>query len=230
MPLPKAEIDVDKDVKSAAQVQTRNSNYDGKYTVSVDSSTSFTYTVPNIPEKTSYSGTTSLLSYKTNSQTAYGPIAEFEITDGGKNYYSVPGITTITSALGRGAIAEASSTNIGEIVKTKINDIGFDFPSDKTLRPTVGLPQIIYLEQYTRFKSIGISSVGRGYSIAPKLKVLDGKTNALVSDVDLKYTLGNSQVAIRKNTFGIYDTAPTIIPIHNINGVGISTVEFNTTT
>ena len=230
LPLPKAEIDVDKDVKSAAQVQTRNSNYDGKYTVSVDSSTSFTYTVPNIPEKTSYSGTTSLLSYKTNSQTAYGPIAEFEITDGGKNYYSVPGITTITSALGRGAIAEASSTNIGEIVKTKINDIGFDFPSDKTLRPTVGLPQIIYLEQYTRFKSIGISSVGRGYSIAPKLKVLDGKTNALVSDVDLKYTLGNSQVAIRKNTFGIYDTAPTIIPIHNINGVGISTVEFNTTT
>ena len=97
----------------------------------------------SIKNKTSYSGTTSLLSYKTNSQTAYGPIAEFEITDGGKNYYSVPGITTITSALGRGAIAEASSTNIGEIVKTKINDIGFDFPSDKTLNPSLSLSQTL---------------------------------------------------------------------------------------
>ena len=59
--------------------------------------------------------------------------------------------------------------------------------------------------------------------------VFDGKTNEQIKDVDLKYSLGDDQVTILKNTKGISNTLPTIIPTSNTNGVGISTIGFNTT-
>ena len=42
-----------------------------------------------------------------------------------------------------GAIINVSSENIGRIKKTKIKDIGFDFSSDNTVRPSTSLPIII---------------------------------------------------------------------------------------
>ena len=50
-----------------------------------------------------------------------------------------------------------------------------------------------------------------------------------MNDVDLRYTLGEPSVKIIKNTYGIYDTTPTIIPINNSNGVGINTLSYNST-
>ena len=71
------------------------------------------------------------LTYKTDSETAFGPKAEFLVTDGGNNYYSIPGVKGIESKLGQYCIAEASSENIGRITKTEIENIGYNFPSDK---------------------------------------------------------------------------------------------------
>ena len=51
-------------------------------------------------------------------------------------------------------------------------------------------------------------------------------TNEVISDVDLTYNIGDSQVTILKNTKGISNVTPTIIPTNNINGVGISTIRF----
>ena len=78
--------------------------------------------------------------------------------------------------------------------------------------------------------SIGIASVGKGYAVAPKLLVFDGETGKQDKDIELQYTLGDSQVKILKNTTGINPVTPLIIPTGNSNGVGISTVGFNTTT
>ena len=61
----------------------------------------------------------------------------------------------------------------------------------------------------------------------PILVVLDGKTNKQVIDVDLKVTLGNSTVEILKNTDGMSNVTPTIIPTQSSAGVGINTVGFN---
>ncbi len=230
LPAAKSEVVVDTDVITGNQVQVLESRYNGTYEVSLPSNTSFTYSVSKKPEQVSYAGTSSLLNYKTTSKSALGPISNFELTDGGHYYYNVPGIATVTSTLGQGAIVSASSTTIGRVLKTEINDIGYAFPSDPTLSPSVGLPQVVQIESLATFDSIGVSSVGRGYSIAPKLLVFDGKTNKQVPEVDLKYSLGKSNVEIRKNTYGLSDTRPTIIPIHNTAGVGINTVSYNTTT
>ena len=86
------------------------------------------------------------------------------------------------------------------------------------------------LKSLASIGSIGIASVGTGYAVAPTLLVFDGETKKQIKDIDLQYTLGDSQVKILNNTTGISPVNPIIIPTGNSNGVGISTVGFNTTT
>ena len=230
IPPDKEQVIKDNDIISGSEVQTKDSYYNGKHTVSVGATNSFTYSIKNLPERASYISTTSDLSYETDSITAYGPVAGIKIFDGGENYYSVPGISTIISGYGKNVLAEASSSTIGKIKRTKIKNIGYNFPADHTLRPSVGLPQIVTINNLATIKSIGISSVGRGYTVAPDLKVFDGITRVLDPDIDLKYTLGDSLVTVLRNTKGINNVQPIIIPVNNTNGVGIHTVGFNTTT
>ena len=94
----------------------------------------------------------------------------------------------------------------------------------------VALPQIVTIDKLAKIDSIGITSVGRGYSVAPTLLVFDGVTNKRDEDIKLEYTLGDSNVTILRESKGISNVLPTIIPTDNTNGVGIHTVGFNTTT
>ena len=234
VPLVKSGIVTDTDVTSYNQINVKESLYNGRYPVSVATTNSFNYYVEETPERVSYAGTVSKLSYITDCTHTSGAINAFTIQNGGVNYYSLPGISTIvgvgTSSTGSGAIISVASTSIGQIKKTIINDIGFDFPSDTTLKPSTAIPQIVTIESLNSFDSIGITSNGRGYTVAPKLVVVDGKTKKQVKDVDIGYTIGDSNVTIFKNTFGINNVLPSIIPTSNSNGVGIRTVGFNTVT
>jgi hypothetical protein len=239
LPDTKKLINEDLEVISNNEIEVKKSQYNGIYDVVVGSSISFTYNLPNVPEKNSYTSGISSIKYETNSLNAYGPISKIKITNRGQNYYSLPqilnvaGISTLgvsTSGVGTGAILESSSTSIGKIKSVKINDIGFDFPSDLTLKPSVSIPQVVKINALLSFESIGISSFGRGYTTPPKLIVLDGKTNNLVSEVDLKFNVGSNKVEILKNTFTLNNVTPTILPIQNPNGVGISSIQYNSTT
>jgi len=226
----KREIVIDTLIQDHNELQIQFSKYNGEHQISVATPSSFTYNLPEFPESVSYGSSTSVISYETTSSSAFGPIAKFEIKNRGQNYYSLPGITTIVSVSGSNAILEPSSNSIGKIKKTKISDIGFDFSSDNTVRPTVYLPQIIKVDPLASFASIGISSAGRGYSSAPKLIVIDGKTQNVIPEVDLRYSLGDTQVTILRNTFGINNSLPTILPTENTNGVGINSISFNNST
>ena len=227
IPFVKKEIDVDIDVLSGNQIQLTDSDYSGKQRVTIGATNQFTYTLKEPPERLSY-GTTSFISYETDSPSAYGAIANFEIKNKGRNYYNLPGISTINTEVGSGAIIEARSTSVGKIKKLKVQDIGYDFPSDTTLKPDAALPQVIKIDALMSIESIGITSFGRGYVSAPELILVDGKTDKPILDADLKYTLGNSNVEILKNTKGISNAPAKIITDRNSNGVGISTVGFNT--
>lgn len=227
----KEEIVVDELVPSYNEILTKISIFNGQHQVLVSSGTTFTYTLSETPENTEYNSTSSILSYETNSLSAYGGISSVRIKNGGVNYLSLPGISTqLRSDLGTGSILESSSENIGVLKTFEIDDIGFDFPSDFTIRPKPNLPKICKIDPLASFDSIGITSFGRGYTVAPKLIVLDGKTGQLVPEVDLKYTLGDSKVEIRKNTFGINNVRPTILPINNSNGVGIANISYDNVT
>ena len=52
---------------------------------------------------------------------------------------------------GTGAVLEPSSNSIGKVLATKIENIGFDYPTDFTIRPTTNLPEVLLLESLSSF-------------------------------------------------------------------------------
>ena len=225
---PKLEIVVDKEVRGFNKIDIVGSTYEGEFVLTGTGSTFFKYDIQEIPERSSYSSNDGGLSYTTNSSNAYGGISSVDITYKGANYNEIVGVSTIVGiTTGTGAILEPSSNTIGKVLSTKIENIGFNYPTDNTIRPTTNLPEVLLLESLTSFDKIGISSAGKNYNIAPNLVVLDGVTGKNIDDVDLFYKLGDSEVTIRKNTGGISNTTPTIIPINNSNGVAIDSISFD---
>ena len=234
VPEVKSSIIDDNTVTSYNQIKVSESNFNGRFAVSVGATNSFNYFVAKIPEKVSYAGTTSKLNYTTDCTHTDGAINSFSIIDGGTNYYSVPGISTIvgvgTTDTGSGAIISVESESIGKIKTTKILNIGFDFPSDPTLKPSTNIPQVVTIESLNSLASVGIVSAGRGYTVAPKPVVIDAVTKKHIKDADLVYSLGDTNVKILNNARGISNVNPIIRPSQNSNGIGIGTVGFNTVT
>ena len=225
-PNEKLEINVDNEVRSYNEIQINLSEYNGEHSIVSTSSTTFSYEIKNTPE----SSTNSSVEYFTNSLNCNGSIANIEILDNGRNYTSLPSVLSVKTTNGKDSILEPESDNIGKLLKTRINDIGFDFPTDYTLRPSVSLPQVLKLTSFYSFDSVGISSFGRGYISPPKLLVIDGLSKEQLTEADLRYEFGKTELSIRNNTFRLSDVNPTILPIENSNGVGISSISFNNTT
>jgi len=227
----KKEITSDSDnIKNYNELVVVNNVLTQQNYISGIGSTTFSFSIYSAPSEDQYVPTDGELFYNTNSTTAYGSIAEVSMVSGGRNYHSLPNISRINSGLGTDATLVPAGFDIGKVTKVDIQDIGFEYSADKTLRPEAQLPQILIIDPYNKFASIGISSVGQNYIFAPDLVVLDGATNQVVSDVDLNYELGDDTVTISKNTFSLSDTTPTIIPINNTNGVSIKNITFDSAT
>jgi len=227
----KKELIVDSDVYNHNQINLISSKYSGTHRVTgIGTTNTFTFDLLQYPEQSLYNQTTSNIFYKTNSLTAYGAISDVTVTNGGSNYEFTPEVSSTLTTYGSGAIFEANSKSIGNIVKNQIEDIGFDYPTDLTLSPSLNLPEILQIEPLTSFKTIGISSAGKNYLTPPGLVVIDGYTKQIVANVDLRYEIGATSVKIAKNTYGMFNTTPTIIPINNSNGVGINIITYNATT
>jgi len=223
----KKEIVIDNEVRGFNKINKIDSSYNGEFELSGATSSAFKYNIEKLAERSSYS-TDAELSYVTNSNSAYGGIANIDITYKGANYKEIVGVSTVVGIVtGTGAILEPSSSTIGKVLSTNIENIGFNYPTDFTIRPTTNLPEVLTLESLTSFEEIGISSAGRNYNIAPNLIVLDGLTGKRIDDVDLNYELGDSKVTIRNNTNGLSNVTPSIIPVSNSNGVAISDISFD---
>ena len=224
------EIVVDESVNLNNQIILEDSIYNGEHTIVKQTDQVFTYDIGKRPERSSYdisNNTDVLINYTTDSTDAYGRISEIKLYDRGGGYAELPGITTVTTDHGTGAVLESSSKTIGRVVRTTIDNIGFDYPSDLTLDPGALFPQVLKIEPLTGFKSIGITSYGRGYNTNPSLVVLDGNTKKEIKDVDLLYNREEKKVDILKNSYSLTNTPPTIIPVGNANGVRAKGFTFN---
>ena len=222
------EIVVDDEVDLHSQILPQTSIYNGSHVITGITTNTFNYTVSEYPESSSYSSSTSIINYSTNSTRAYGPIFEIESRDRRNGYSVLPGISTIKTTLGTGAVLIPSSTSIGKVEKTRIENIGFDYPTDLTLSPEAKLPQVLEVSTFYRFKNVGLSSAGRGYTVvAPSLVVLDGDTKKKINDIELQYVIGSNTINIKRNTFSLTNTTPTIIPVGNPNGVRVSNLQYN---
>lgn len=208
-------------------IEFLDSAYSGTHSVTGVGTTSFGYTIVNYPESPSYHED---ISYTTKSRNVKGPIERVSVTSGGNNYKHLPGISSVTTSNGKGANFEVISNSIGRINNYEINDIGFDYPADLTLTPSTKTPTVLKIRPQFSLDRVGITSRGVNYSFAPNLMLVDGTTFKRIPDVDLKYTLVDSNVTVKRNSKNISNKIPTIVPVNNSNAIRISSISFNNTT
>ena len=231
LPDTKSEVYNDPENDLGRKITVKESLYSGthKISVGIGSTNTFTYTLNQSPEQSSY-GASADVSYETDCNHTTGSIAKIDIEECNASYHSLPGVSTVTTSYGSGAILNAESSTIGRAKTSNIDNIGEYFPSDLTLQPTALLPQVIKIEAVSSIDSVGITSFGRGFVTEPNLVLIDGKTSRVISEVDLKVTLGKSEVDIINNTTGMSNVTPIIIPVGGGAGVGISTISFDSGT
>jgi hypothetical protein len=173
-----------------------------------------------------YTKNSATFSYYTNSQNEIGEIKSIEIVSGGRRYERLPSISSVSSFTGSGAILLPISDTIGKVNSTNIIDIGYNYRIDSTIKPTIRYPTILRLEPLSKIDVITVVSPGLGYETSPDLLVIDGFTNKIVDDIDLDYNFSTSEINIINNTKGIYNSKPKIIAINNSNGIGISSIQY----
>ena len=161
LPVEKSEVIKDSEILSHNSIVTQNSVYNGNRRISIAGTNFFTFELPEIPEADSYVSTSSSISYTTDCVHAKGPISSVEVTSSGKNYDILPSIDSIDSIEGvRGDLVSVSE-DIGVIEKVKINDVGYDFPTDTTLKPRASLPQIINVDSFKNSIDVVFNSMLR---------------------------------------------------------------------
>jgi len=221
---------VDTDVINYSSLKISDSRYNGSYVITGIGSTTFTFVMGSQPEKDGYTkNEATVLKYNTSSLTAIGAINDIRIISKGKNYLNIPVVTSIGSTLGVGGVVRLNSDETGKLRRYTIKNIGFDYSADKTIQPSVQLPQILRLDRLSKISSIGISSGGKNYLQPPNIVVIDRVTGLVKDEVltesDLQGT-SVSEVRILRNTNSLYDTNPRIVPTNNNNGIKVKDLSF----
>jgi len=223
----------DLDVLNFNRIKYVDSSYRGNYRISGVANTSFNIVLNNIPEKLFYSkNECDEIYYTTNSINGKGSLEDITIISSGVNYKKLPVYTKINSIEGKGAYVIAKSNSVGIINETRILNSGFDYFSDKTLRPSALVPSTLVIKNSSEITSIEIVNGGKNYITPPNVVVIDPKTRQKLNSGILGAKLsGNSisSVDVISSPKGLPYELVEIKTINNSNGVGIQSVESGST-
>jgi len=212
-------------------VEFVDSPISGNFNVRKPTDTTFSYRLFDAPDSNSYVAGLATITYSTISTTASGPINEVSFISKGSNLIKLPLIEKVESESGVDSIVFPRSNTIGISKDIEIDDIGFEFPSDNTLRPRAYTPTIYKIDPLTSIGNIDVIEKGTRYTILPDLVLIDGYTNKIVEDVDLRYVNEDGfKVQVIKNTKNLYDVEPRLLPINNSNGYKILTMKYDSGT
>ena len=218
----------DSDVKNGSKINYISSDYEGQYTAFGVGTTSFNISLKNVPEKLTYvQSEVDKMTYITNSTTASGGVGRINLASSGIGYKKIPGISSVTSATGINAKILCLSDNINKINKVRILDPGFEYASDKTLKPEARISPTITLINSDIISNIEVVSGGAEYLTAPDVVVVDPETGQLTDQGVIELTLSSSSISevnIISSPRGLKPVEQKIRTINNSNGVSISRV------
>jgi hypothetical protein len=221
------EIIVDSDVLNNNKIVVDESLYNGNYSVVGVGVTEFYFDVLKTPESNLYNSNSSSIKYYVNSSSTNGPISKIAIISSDKNLKSLPTISNLDS---KASILFVEGLEIGKVGEKNIEilDIGADYSSDFSIRPTAKFASLFGIDSFSTIESISVLFPAKNYYIKPDLILFDTLTEKQIDDVILDYDIQNHRVKILRNTNKISGKyIPKIIPINNSNGVGIDSIGFN---
>ena len=219
----------DTEVKDYSEINYVNSELNGTYSVFGISTSSFKISPTRVPDVLIYdSNLTEKVEYSTKSSTAInGSISKVRIISEGFNFKKLPKFENVSSIDGSDANVVAVSTSIGRIKNIRFKDIGYEYPSDKTLNPEAFVPPIINLDNLDTIDEIDIVFGGSRYLNAPDLILWNDTTKDVVDNTSLIAITPSgsiSQVNQIAPIYGLKSDPHKIIAINNSNGVGISSI------
>jgi|LakMenE18May11ns_1017448.scaffolds.fasta_scaffold9959363_3 hypothetical protein len=219
----------DSEVNNYSEILFTDSLYYGTYNVSGIGTTTFTISLKNTPEKLNYyQSECDILKYNTTSKTSTGGISKINLLSGGYGYKSLPDFIGSNSLNGKGAFIIPYSNTIGKITKSRIINEGFEYSSDKTLRPTAAIPQVAYIASSNTIDTIDVLSGGKNYISPPDLILIDSSTEESINSGFLKAKLNGSSIGsvdIEIPPKGLPINPVTIKSINNTNGITIDKVQ-----
>jgi hypothetical protein len=222
----------DLDVKNYSEITFTDSVYNGSYKISNVNDTTFTISLENSPEKISYtSSQCETLDYTTNSLTAKGGISKVRTISSGLNFEKLPNFVNVSSDSGTSAYIVPKSKEIGKIKEISILNEGFEYPSDKTLRPEAKVPKVITIKNSNTITNIDVLDGGKNYSVPPDLIIVDTETGEKFETGLLVSNLSSNvikSVSISLSPKGLPQNIVTIKSINNTNGIGIKTAYAST--
>ena len=222
----------DSDVKDFSEIIFKNSAYNGTYNVFGIGSTTFSISLTNVPESYSYTPLDcDKIEYSASSENIVGSVKSLRLLSKGFNYKKLPKFVRIESDNGDNANILPLSNSIGRIKNVRILDIGYEYSSDKTLRPEAFISPVITLEKSDTIQEVNVLYGGRNYLNPPNLIVFDPISNTVVDSSSLSCEVPNStifKVNILGPIYGLESTNQRIIAINNSNGVGISSIVTST--
>jgi hypothetical protein len=217
-------------IKNPNKFTILNSKFNRLSEITGVTTNTFNYSLDATPERNSYNSNEAIIKYTTTSDSAVGPVNRLSLDSIGRNYRKLANVQEVISGLGTNAIFLPASTSIGKVNEVSFTDVGFDYPSDKTLRPIANFPYTYKIEPLSKFKQIKIIDPGVNYFVPPQLAVLDGFTGRINNEAFLRYDIGDTEVSIIRNTTGLYNVIPKILPINNPNGIRIDNIVFDSGT
>ena len=113
----------------------------------------------------------------------------------------------------------------------RIDDIGYEYSSDKTLSPEAFIPTVANIDNLDVVNSVEIVSGGSNYSSAPNLILFNPVSNVVADNSSLQAVLPNqtiSNVNVIAPVNGLDSVNHQVVAINNSNGVGINSVTLST--
>ena len=210
-------------------VQYVDSVYAIRSNVTVGTSTVFTYSLMEKPESGVYTPDDSELSYTTSSRTALGGVGKVRIVSTGSNFTELPEFITVDSETGDNATLKAVSDEIGTIASYRIQNSGWGYSADNTLRPKGQLQQKLEFTDSDFVSSIDVVFGGNGYQSAPGAVLLDATTREVVDNGSISIEVQSSSVTgvnIDLPPTGLSKNSHELYTVNNSNGIPIIEVDF----
>jgi len=224
----KRDANPDVSVNNGSKIIIFDSVYSGRHGITSTSDTELRYQVTEEPESASYTSSSGIttFSYSTDSTNALGGINEIKVNFGGINYLRNPGITTIRTTSGKNAILRLYDDQVGRPGAREVVNLGFEYPSDNTIKPSVDLPTVVTITNNYVLNKVGIVTAGRNYIIAPDLIIPDRPDVTLVANLE-GTSIGSVEVTNVGRGFNEVPNPPRIVAVRNTNGVGIVSASSN---
>ena len=228
----------DTDVVNYNKIHYLDSKYSGEYSIfnvpSVvgASYTTFSISIPEIPEKLSYGSTeTSTLKYSTKSIRAKGPVESVNLNFGGVGYDDLPSFVSIASTQGTNATLLPDSTTINRLDDVRILNPGFEYSSDPTLKPEAFVSPVISIINSNTISNIEVIDGGKNYTSLPDLVIVNPLTGlqdtsgAIIAGSLNGSSLQDVKVIVAPK--GLQSITHEIFTLNNTNGSTVSKLDYN---